>query len=114
MDEAVDIEGLQQNIKELRQFVHGTETENVILGGIATPSLRHLVRSIEEGVHGIIARAETFESRLEKLEAKIEEMHKLYDGKGTYCGPVAVGSINDISKAGVVFVLENDAPSLNT
>ncbi len=71
-EQLVDTQQLARDIALLHDFVHGDAAALVMLGGVPTPSLRHLVTAIKNNVDALLAQSAAFEQRVQRLERLME------------------------------------------
>ena len=66
--DAIKLEQLAQDIALLHIFVHGTENDSVVLGGVVTPCLRSFVKAVKANAEYLLAQANEFEERVAQVE----------------------------------------------
>ncbi len=67
-----EVEVLSEDIGLMGDFVHGAESENVTLGGKATPTIRHMVKDFQDGGNSLLAKATREADRAETAAKSIE------------------------------------------
>ena len=85
IEQTVNLDQLREDIILLHSFVHGHESDSVMLGQVNTPSLRNLVATIRANVESLITALNGYEARILRLETALEQYGvSVADGDDTY------------------------------